>query len=309
MKAKLALALLATLCIAAFWAPASFLLAQNEGNRNGNGGFSSPRLVNCLVSLIDEAQVPGQEPGVLIELKAVEGQQVKEGEQVGQIDDSQPRLQGQAARAELNVATEKAANDVDIRYATKASEVAKAELEVSKEANRKVPGTVSTVEINRQRLTWERGKLEIERAQSEKKIAGFTADAKKVEVDAALEAMERRKIRSPVTGQIVQVHLHRGEWIKPGDPVLRVVKLDRLRVDGFVNIAQFGPAQIIDRPVVVDVLLQGRKVSFNGRITNASPLIQQRGDYKVTAEVENRQEKGQWLLLPGLKAEMEIKMQ
>jgi multidrug resistance efflux pump len=307
MKAKLALAILATLCVAAFSAPASLLLAQ--GKRGDKGGGSSPRLVDCLVSLINEAQVAAQEPGVLIELKAFEGQQVQEDEQVAQIEDSQPRFKGQAARAELNAAKEKAANDVDIRYAKAASDVAKAELDVSLEAVKNTPRSVSRVEINRQELTWKRGKLEIERAQSEQKIAGLTADVKKVEVDAALEAVQRHKIRSPIAGQVVQVHLHKGEWVKPGDPVLRVVNLERLRVDGFVNIGQFGPAQLIDRPVVVDVLLQGRKVSFNGKIMNVSPLVESRGDYQVTAHVENRKENNHWLLLPGLSAEMEIKAQ
>src|SRR5687768_3572509 len=121
MKPKLALALLTTLCIAPISATVAFLLAK-LGNRVDKDGGRSPRLLDCLVSLLDAAQVAAQEPRVLIELKAFEGQQVQEDEQVAQIEDSQPRFKGQAARAELNAAMEKAKNDVDIRYATAASD-------------------------------------------------------------------------------------------------------------------------------------------------------------------------------------------
>ena len=206
-------------------------------------------------------------------------------------------------------AEEKAKSTVDIRYATKASEVAKKEWEKSLEANRSTKGSVSDVEVERQRLTYERGVLEIERAKSEQKIAGFTADAKKVEIDAAVEAVKRREIRSPVDGEIVQVHLHRGEWVKPGDPVLHVVQLDRLKVEGYPDFAQFAPAQIIDRPVIVEAMLQGSKVNFKGQITFVSPLIEGNGDsasYRVKAEVENRKEDGQWLLRPGMFVDMKI---
>ena len=300
----------ALLLVLAAIAIASAAIAQQPGRQGGGNrpGNSLPVISGCMVSLINEAQVPGQEAGVLIELKATEGQQVKDGELVSQIDDSQPRMQGRVAQAEHRAAEEKAKSTVDIRYATKASEVALKEFEKSKEANRSTKGSVSEVEVERQRLTYERGVLEIERAKFEQKIAGFTADAKKVEIDAAVEAMKRREIRSPVDGMVQQVHLHRGEWVKPGDPVLHVVQLDRLKVEGYVDFAVC-PSSDHRSASHRRSHAARRRVTFKGQITFVSPLIEGVGDsalYRVKAEVENRQEDGLWLLLPGLFVDMKI---
>jgi RND family efflux transporter MFP subunit len=279
------------------------------GGQGAQGKTTTPVLSPCLVSAINEAQVPGQEPGVLVELSAVEGQEVKEGEVLGKIDDMQPYLQGRIAMEEYEAAKEKAANEVDVKYATKASEVAKKEWEKSLQANQKTPGAITQVDLDRQKLTWERGILEIERAQSERKIASFTANAKSGEIEAAKEAMKRRKIRSPVDGVVVQLHLHKGEWVKPGDPVLHVVQLDRLKVEAYPEISQFAAGQLIDRPVTIEAVLQDRTLEFNGKITFVSPLIEgieKVGTYRIKAEVENRQENGEWLLKPGMYVDMKI---
>lgn len=259
------------------------------------------------VALIHEAQVPGQEAGLLVELNVVEGQHVKAGDILGLIDDMQPRMQGRIATAEYNAAMEKVNNDVDVQYAMKATELAKVEWEKSKLVNQNRPSTVAEIDVLRQKLTWERGKLETERAESEREIAKFTAAAKKVEIDAALEAMERRKIRSPVDGVVVQVHLHKGEWVKPGDPVLHVIQLDRLKVEGEIELKQFSPHQVMGRPVTIEATLQDRKVQFVGKITFVRPMLDGLGSkFLVHAEVENREENGQPLLLPNLNVDMTI---
>jgi macrolide-specific efflux system membrane fusion protein len=272
-------------------------------------GTTEPVLSPCLVSAINEAQVPGQEPGVLVELSAKEGDEVNEGEVLGKIDDMQPYLQGRIAQEEYKAAMEKAATEVDVKYARKASEVAKKEWEKSVEANKRTPGAITQVDLDRQYLTWERGLLEIERAQSDRKIASFTANAKAGEIEAAKEAMKRREIRSPVDGRVVQVHLHRGEWVRPGDPVLHVVQLDRLKVEGYPEISQFAAGQLIDRPVTIEAVSQDQTLEFKGKITFVSPLIEgieKVGTYRIKAEVENRKENGEWLLKPGMYVDMKI---
>ncbi len=270
---------------------------------------SEPRLSNSFVLLKDEAKVAAQEPGLLVELGVVEGSLVKGGAIVGQIEDSQPRMQRKAAMAELKAAEEKAKSDVDERYAHKASQVARKEWEKALEANEKTSGSISQVEVARLKLTWERGLLEIERAQTERKMSGHAADAKAVEVEAATEAMKRRQITSPIEGMIVKVYLHKGEWVKPGDPVMHVVNLDQLKVQGTANIAELSPELLMDKKVVVDALLtEGRKEQFTGRITFVSPIIQGRDTYIVKAEVQNRKERGRWLLQPGMPVDLTILM-
>jgi multidrug resistance efflux pump len=314
MKTRLALLLIlaAISTMAIGQQPLQF--GQSRETRTASAAASPPVLHGCVVSLIYEAQFPGQEPGVLLELNAKEGQEVKEGDLLGKTDDTQPYMQGRIAMEEHKAAVEKANNDVDVRYAEKATELAATEYEKSKAANDKTPGAVSDIELRRLYLTYQRGGLETERAKSERKVAAFTAAAKAVEIEAAKEAMERHEIRAPANGVIAQVHLHKGEWVKPGDPVLHLMQLDRLRVEGYVDLAKFSPSQVLNRPVTVQAMLQGRKVEFTGKITFVSPLVEgvdsATSSYRVKAEVENLREdgpNGQWLLQPGMIVDMSIR--
>jgi multidrug efflux pump subunit AcrA (membrane-fusion protein) len=266
-----------------------------------------PVVEHCLVSLIEEAQIPGREPGVLAALEAKEGLQVKAGTVIGRIDDSEPTAQKRIKSKEHETELEKATNDVNIRYAIAATEVAKAAFDKSVEANNKVRGSVSTIDINKLRLEWKKAELQIEQAQLEKKVAGLTADVKGAEVDGADLSIHRREITSPIDGIVVKVYRHLGEWVAPGDPVVRIVRVDRLRLEAFLNAKDFGPEEIDSKAITVEVdLARGRKVKFPGKVVFVSPLVEAGGEYRVLCDVVNRQENGQWLLRPGMVADMTI---
>jgi macrolide-specific efflux system membrane fusion protein len=101
--------------------------------------------------------------------------------------------------------------------------------------------------------------------------------------------------------------VQKGEWVEVGKPVVRIVRLDKLRVEGFIHVRDALPGDIVDRSVKVAVeLARGQKREFTGKITFVSPLVQAGGDYRVWADVDNRREQDQWLLRPGLEAEMTL---
>lgn len=271
-----------------------------------------PVLERCLVSLVQEAKVPAREAGVLEELLAREGDVVKRGDLIARIDDNQPQMELRKAKAEHDQSVAKAESDVDVRYAVAAEKVAQVEFEKAAESDRKVPGSVTRVELNRLQLNEQKSELQIEQAQLERKVAQMAAVSKGVEVDAAENSIERRLIKSPLDGVVVQVFPHQGEWMQPGDPLARVVRTDTLRVEGYVDSGRWNPEQVRDRPVTVEVgLAGGRRETFTGRIVFTSPIVESGGDYRVFAEVENRQAEGsgQWLLRAGQTATMTVHSQ
>jgi len=268
-----------------------------------------PVLERCLVSLVEEAKVPAREPGVLMELLIREGDVVKKGAVIAKIDDNQPQMERRKAVAEHEQAVAKAGSDVDVRYSIAAEQVAEAEHKKALESHAKVPGSVTEVERDRLMLSEKKGELQIEQAQLERKLAALAAQSKEVEVLAAENAIDRRLIKSPLDGVVVQLFPHEGEWMQPGDPLARVVRADKLRVEGYVDAARLGPEEVSGRPVTVAVTLAGgRRETFQGKIVFTSPLVESGGDYRVFAEVENRQAPGsqQWLLRPGQTATMTI---
>ncbi|MFN5757724.1 MAG: efflux RND transporter periplasmic adaptor subunit [Planctomycetia bacterium] len=270
---------------------------------------AEPVLERCLVSLVEEAKVPAREPGVLVELVVREGATVRRGDVIAKIDDDQPQMEKRKAKAEHDQAVAKAESDVDVRYSIAAEQVAEAEHKKALESHAKVPGSVTEVERARLMLNERKSELQIEQAQLERHMASLAAASKGVELEAAENAIERRLIKSPLDGVVVQIFPHQGEWMQPGDPLARVVRADKLRVEGYVDSSRFDPEVVRDRPVTVEVTLaDDRKESFPGRIVFTSPLVESGGDYRVFAEVENRQAagSGQWLLRAGQTARMTI---
>jgi macrolide-specific efflux system membrane fusion protein len=270
---------------------------------------AEPVLERCLVSLMDEAKVPAREAGVLLELAVREGDTVTKGEVIAKIDDNQPQMEKRKAKAEHDQAVAKAASDVDILYSQKAEAVAEKASEKAENAHRQSPGSVTEVERDRLKLEWEKTGLQIRQAELEQKLSTLAAASKGVEVEAAENAIERRLITSPLDGVVVQVFPHQGEWMQPGDPLARVVRTDKVKVEGYVDASKWDPDQVRDRPVTVQVTLaMDRRETFPGRMVFVSPLDESGGDYRVVAEVENRrgETSQQWLLRPGKTVTMTV---
>ena len=80
-----------------------------------------PTLTHCLVELIDQAQVPAQEAGVVVAVKVKDGQAVTKGETLVQMDDAIAIAERNKSQGELDAAQTKANSDIDIRYAQKSS--------------------------------------------------------------------------------------------------------------------------------------------------------------------------------------------
>lgn len=270
-------------------------------------GASGPLIENCFVMLVEQADIPAQEAGVLAEIKAAEGAEVRKGELLAKIDDRRAEIDKRLASDEYASAREKADNDINLRYSAAAADVAEAAYLAALDANNRVANSVPSADVRKLKLEHRRAVLQIEQSRLEQSTTGHEAQAAAAKVEVADDNIRRRRITSPLNGQVVEVRRQVGEWVQPGDVVLHVVRLDRLRVEGFVKASDVAAARIRGRDATVTVELAGkRKVEFPGKVVFVNPLLQTGGDYRVRAEVQNRQEDGQWLLQPGQPASMQI---
>jgi macrolide-specific efflux system membrane fusion protein len=265
------------------------------------------QVTHCLVSLVEDVQVPAREAGPLLSVSVVEGQHVSHGQLLAQIDDQQPKLDKLAAELERDAALAKAQDDIEVRYSEAAYAVAGAELERALAIERKSPGGVTQQEIQKLQLAKQRDQLQIERSKLEMRVAKMNADVHQAGVKSADNAVARRQIVSPLSGVVVTIFHEQGEWVAAGEPVLQVIRIDRLRVEGFLNATEIGAEEVANQPVVVEVQIAGgRTARFPGRVVYISPLVQAGDKYRVRAEVENRSESGTPILRPGMTATMTI---
>ncbi len=261
----------------------------------------------CLVSLIEDIQVPAREAGALTSVEVVEGQFVTAGQLLAQLDDRQPKLDKVAAELERDAALAKAEDDIEVRYAQAALEVANAELLRAQAIEAKSPGGVTQQEIQKLRLAKHRDELQIDRSKLDMRVAKMNADVHQASVQAAADALARRQIVAPIDGVVVTIFHERGEWVSAGQSVLQIVRIDRLRVEGFLNASEYSPEDVAGRPVSVEVpLAGGRSARFPGQVVYISPIVQAGNKYRVRAEVANRSENGHPILRPGMSATMNV---
>ncbi len=259
---------------------------------------------NAQVILIKEVIVPAEEAGVIETALVKEGDIVKEGDLLARISDSEVQLDRRKAQLEMEIAELRAKNDVSIRYARKSSEVLDAEWKRSKEAVARVKTAVSKTELDRQRLAVQKADLEIEQAQMDLDEQELNHQLKSNAYALATRAVERRQIRSPVAGKVVEVSKHRGEWVEPGNQVFRIVRIDRLRVTGDVNINLL-LGDFEGRPVKFFLEIPGRpRLEFPGKLVFISPEVNEVNgqEVEVWAEIENKNN----LLRPGMSGKLVI---
>ena len=286
--------------------PASTVRSGSTLPSNPANGAILP-IAPCLISLIEDVQVPALDAGAIVKLEVRDGQVVKAGQLLAQIDDRQPKLQKLAAELERGAALAKASDDIEVRFAKASLDFSTAELNRLLKLDTKGSGAVSPAEIEKARLARHRDELQIDKSKLDLKVAKMKADVHQAEVDSAEENVQRRKIVSPLDGEVVQVLHERGEWVSAGEPVLQLVRMDRLRVEGFVSTSEVQVSQLIGREVSVEVSLTGgEKHRFAGEVVYVSPVVHAGGKYRIRAEVDNRQESGQWLLRSGMNAVMNV---
>jgi len=264
-------------------------------------------LERCIVSVKDEANIPAKEPGVLVSLHVREGMRVSEGMALGQIDDEERIVQKEIAEFERDSANEEAKSDINVRYSKAATDVAEAEYQAALEANKKVAGTIPFTEVRKLKLAWHKSSLEITQAELEQRVSKLTAQAKGGEVKLADTSIHHRRIASPINGEVVECYKHVGEWVELGDQVLRVVRFDKLRVEGFVKADAYHPRNLLHRRVTVGVsLAQGEKAEFAGEVVYVHPFVESGNVYRIWADVSNRLEEDHWQLRPGQSATMTV---
>lgn len=266
----------------------------------------------CYVLVKREVEVAAQEPGLLDAFEVEKGEAVEAEALVAKIDSSQAEMKHQVTQAEYQAAVHQAKNDVNVRFSKASEGVALAELQKAKEASDTSKGgianAVSSAEMRRLDLSWVKAKLGIEQAQMEFEVAKLTARVKQTEMAAAALDIQRRQIKSPINGVVIDVFKEKGEWVQAGEPVATIVQMDVLKVEGYVNIKEVSPADIKFKPVTIRAKLTGDQVvEFQGKVTFVNPIVDLGGPYRISADISNRQDStGDWLLRPGLETTMTI---
>ena len=283
------------------------------------GGLANPvvgqqplEIPAALLNIVETVNVPASQEGIVRSLAVREGSVVNAGDILAEIDSQRVTLDLEEAQAQLEISRRRGENDVDIRFAQKSYEVAKAELDRASHANSLVPGAVSASEIDHLQLIVEKSSLEIEQARHNFEIAKLSEHQDLLKVQQRELAKTQHTIRAPISGMVVALNFRAGEWVRVSDPLARIVRIDRLRVDDFVplelGMAGLEEARVTFRPDLPALQEAGARAAepaaeFEGRIVFVHPEVNPvKAQMRIWAEIDNRDLR----LRPGLQGRLTI---
>ncbi len=268
------------------------------------------RAENCIVKTIQNVRVPAGAEGRITELLAIEGANVQPGDLLARIDDTQSKLTLELRQAEEREAELNALNDVNFRDAKNTERSAAAEAEAYKELRRE--GAVPYWEMEKKILEAERATLRIELAELQQDIAKIQYVAKRSERQVAEHELTRRQVVAPFGGYIENRISQLGEWVQPGSPILQLVQLDKLRVEGDIDVLRY-PGKVT-RGAPVKVLIHSnaersgssdeRALAIDAKVGFVGSEIDLNHRARIWVEIENQQIGEEWVFKPGMEADI-----
>jgi len=258
------------------------------------------------VTLLDEADLAAPESGRCFELLVKEGQLVKQGDLLVRLEDTQEKIDVARATKELEIANLKSKNEIEIEIAQKADGAAKSKLKRSEISREKYPKSIPEEEIEELRFLSQKTESEIAKAKFAMELAQLEAELADKKLLSAKDKLDRRQVRAPFNGMIVEVDANQGEWVETGRKLVRLVRLDRLRVAGFVH-AKHLPDELLGQNAKLTAVREGRdNLEFDVKIEFVSPEVNPLSEERrIWVEIDN----SQGTLFPGISVTLEISVE
>ena len=240
---------------------------------------------NCLIVPNKDVEVSARIEGEIRAVLVDDGDPVKVGQRLAQMVDDQ-------AQIEERIRALAAADDTKIRIAKFQHDVLKYKLE----SDRRLRKTKSISEL--------------ELLQSEARLGIGTQQVRQSEMELEraklMHTLSATKLRfhrviSPIDGEVAQTFKEAGEAVRMHDPILRIIDISVVRVEGYLSVKYLdavrkGQSVVVRLTRTPDQAYRGTLIFTDVQVESASDT------FRVKAEVPNP--KG--LIRPGLRATMRI---
>lgn len=239
------------------------LAANGKGQNNEIHKFEA-----AVLQVVETVKIPATAIGPIEKITVREGDMIVQSQTLATVEASDATVSLKEAKIELEIITEQAESDVDIEFAKKSRQVALTDYQRARESNQRYSGVVSDREMDRLKLLVEQSDAELKKVAFEKKLLGMQKKLKQAAVDKNQQEVDRHQIRSAIDGQVVEINKQVGEWVNLSDPILKVVRLDRLRVEEYLP-TRIANQEILNSPA----LFQSGEIQLEGKVVFVSPEI------------------------------------
>ncbi|MCA9211650.1 MAG: HlyD family efflux transporter periplasmic adaptor subunit [Planctomycetales bacterium] len=245
----------------------------------------------------EQRQVPAQAAGLLADVLVDVGQQVEQGAVLVKMDDREQLIARDRAKVELGVVKQRLQHAQE-KVALKAElfEIAANAFERAIESNRTATDSVPQAELEKLRGAKQQAKYDLSESKHELQILESTVSLKEQDLHSAECELAKRTIIAPILGEVVDVHIRSGEWIEPGEPLVRILRTDKLMVETLIpSNATIDQLENMSVNLIVD-MPNHPSSEFTGTIDFVSPEV---GAVDGQSRIRIRVDNSQMALRPG----------
>ena len=259
------------------------------------------RVEDQVLQFRDEVEVAPLDSGTIAEVLVQPGEEIAEGALLVRLDDGQAALERDAARSKLQIADADAGDESGVEIARSAENLARVEYE----RGRSLGTVIVASDLDRLYFDWQKSIFQTKQAENELERARLAAAIRRSELALAEQAWERRQVRAPAPGTVLEVRRSPGEWLQLGDAVVVIGDLSELRVKLHLDAGELRPEDLKGRTGEFRAELPGGvSAAAPGAVTFVRPEIQPDGTFDVWFDVRNSRVRGAWLLTPGVHGEV-----
>jgi len=230
----------------------------------------------------DLVNVSSQVSGTVVAIDADETDYVQAGQEVVRLDDTDARIALQQAEDQLAKVVRQvrtvftSRDELSAILAQRRADLSRAQTDLARRNSLGRSGAVSAEEISHAQEAVNAARQAL--IAAEQNLAGGTAllgrtgvadnpdvQAAATAVKSAWLALRRTSIHAPVSGYIARRPVQLGERTTPGNPMVSIVPLDRLRVEANFKEVQLNHMRI-GQPVKIVADLYGGQVEYPGTI-------------------------------------------
>ncbi len=286
-----------------------FLIITSMGASSDSPEWNELHLDHCLVTAISDIELAAQMSGVIKSISVEEGSELSESDTVLKIDDTQASINTRLSEMVWKQVCERAEDNSSLNFAKAAASVAESEYYRALKTNEAVENAISEMQVEKLEMEMKKARIGVEKAIHDRKQAKWDQELREKEWKIALAKQKQHYLSSPMSGTVVKKHKSVGEWVTQGESVFRIVKMDLMRVEGYIDLDKTDVQDVLNKEVTVEIKLAGsRTVTFSGKIVQVTPMVQAGEKLLVKAEIKNKKVKGAWVIFPGMSADMKIQL-
>lgn len=226
---------------------------------------------NCVARPKSVVDLGSADQGILTELKVDRGDVVEKGTVVAQLDSELQALNVELTRL-------KAESDVEIR--SNDARIAFREAETRRAQSLHDREVVSTRALEEAKIEGHLAELALETSRLERQMA-------EVEHRQARVLHDRRSVRSPVAGVVVELSAASGEFVYEQKHLMQIAEIDPLHVEAYLPVSVYGRIEVgtvglvrMDEPIggehaaqvsVVDRVFDPESRTFGVRLVLPNP--------------------------------------